>query len=334
MTLSLRRLAPAAALVVALLGTLLVGTASAAHVSCGQTITQNTVLDGDVGPCPNGGIVIGADNITLDLNGHTVFGVATGGDGLGVELNNRSGVTVRNGRVTLFDAGVVIAGGARNTVTRILAQDNIGSALAGVGDGIAVFDSSGNTIQQNVVRHNGPFSGISLVGDADNNVIDSNLAQDNNIDSSPNVNEDMGIRVEGRGADNNTVTNNSVVGSGLDGIIVFGYTSGTQNVGNIVRRNVTRGNGFHNKGHRRGNGIVTGGPQTVVENNNSQSNAASGIRVNSTNNTIRFNTATNNALSVNAATGAAFDLQDTQPSCDNNVWQSNTFGTRSQPCIN
>ncbi len=62
-----------------------------------------------------------------------------------------------------------------------------------------------------------------------------------------------------------------------------------------------------------------------------------GIRVNGQNNTIRFNTATNNARSVNQGTinaGGAFDLQDTQPACDNNVWQSNVFITRSQPCIN
>ncbi|HEX2192448.1 MAG TPA: right-handed parallel beta-helix repeat-containing protein [Acidimicrobiales bacterium] len=330
---SQRRLAPAALLTLALLGVPLVGTASAAHVSCGQRITQNTVLDANVGPCPGDGIIIGADNIVLDLNGFTVSGTDAGGEGAGILLEGRTGVTVRNGTVTRFDAGVVILVGSGNTVTRVLAHDNIGNLSSDFGDGILVFASSGNRIQQNVVRHNGPYSGISLFGDADNNLVDSNVAQDNNVDFAPTFNQDQGIRVEGRGADNNTVSNNSVTGSGLDGIIVFGYPSGTQNVGNVLRRNVTRNNGFHDKGHRRGNGIVTGGPQTLVENNVSQSNAASGIRVNSTNNTIRFNTATNNALSVNANTGPAFDLQDTQPNCDNNLWQSNTYVTRSQPCI-
>jgi hypothetical protein len=33
--------------------------AGAVHVSCGQTITQSTTLDGNVGPCSNNGIIIG-----------------------------------------------------------------------------------------------------------------------------------------------------------------------------------------------------------------------------------------------------------------------------------
>ena len=42
--------------------------------SCGDTITADTTLDGDLIDCPNNGIVIGADNVTLDLNGHPVAG--------------------------------------------------------------------------------------------------------------------------------------------------------------------------------------------------------------------------------------------------------------------
>src|ERR671915_2326466 len=109
---SLWRLAPVALLAVALLGTTLVGTASAAHVGCGQTITQNTVLDSNVGPCSGDGIIIGANNITLDLNGFTVSGTAAPGEGAGILLESRTGVTVRNGTVTLFDAGVVVDGGS------------------------------------------------------------------------------------------------------------------------------------------------------------------------------------------------------------------------------
>jgi hypothetical protein len=50
------------------------GVALASHVSCGDTVTADTTLDSDLVNCPNNGIVIGADNITLDLNGHTIDG--------------------------------------------------------------------------------------------------------------------------------------------------------------------------------------------------------------------------------------------------------------------
>ena len=340
---ALRRLAPAAVLVPALLGTVLVGTASAAHVSCGQTITQNTVLDSNVGPCPDNGIIIGANNITLDLNGHAVFGTSAPEDGAGILLQGRTGVTVTNGQVMLFDGGVVLEGGSGNTVTGIVAQENIGTRTTEYGDGIALFASSGNTIIGNVTRHNGPYSGISLVGNSDNNVVSRNVSEGNNIafdqtGGGPGLPtgtmDDHGIRVEGPGVNGNRITNNVVSGNGLDGILVFGFAS---NTGNIVTGNTARGNGFHNKNHRRGSGIIIGGGNSVVERNTSQSNAASGIRVNSTNNTIRSNTATNNALSVNQATlatGGAFDLLDIRLDCDNNVWQGNTYGTRNTPCIN
>jgi hypothetical protein len=49
-----------------------IGRAQASHVSCGDTITADTTLDSDLVDCPNNGIVIGADDITLDLNGHMI----------------------------------------------------------------------------------------------------------------------------------------------------------------------------------------------------------------------------------------------------------------------
>ena len=46
-------------------------------MSCGDTITTDTTLDSDLVDCPTNGIVIGADNVTLDLNGHTIDGDGT-----------------------------------------------------------------------------------------------------------------------------------------------------------------------------------------------------------------------------------------------------------------
>jgi parallel beta-helix repeat protein len=45
-------------------------------VSCGQTITRDTVLRQDLVDCVGPGLVIGADGVTLDLGGHTVRGAA------------------------------------------------------------------------------------------------------------------------------------------------------------------------------------------------------------------------------------------------------------------
>jgi hypothetical protein len=45
-------------------------------VHCGQVITRDTTVANDLTGCHRYGLIIGADDITLDLNGHTI-----GGDG-------------------------------------------------------------------------------------------------------------------------------------------------------------------------------------------------------------------------------------------------------------
>ncbi|MDQ3974459.1 MAG: right-handed parallel beta-helix repeat-containing protein, partial [Actinomycetota bacterium] len=154
--------------------------AAAAQVDCGDVITQDTVLHSDVGPCPDGGLVIGADNITLDLNGRRVFGTDGPGDGAGILIDARSGVRVQNGMVSLFDAGVAVIGGSNNTVTGIRAVSNVGSGLTDFGDGIVIGDSSGNVVSGNRVVGNGPFSGIGVFGaGSSGNTIDNNFLAGN-----------------------------------------------------------------------------------------------------------------------------------------------------------
>ena len=53
------------------------GVAQAKVLHCGDVITANTKLTSDLVNCPDNGLVIGADNITLDLNGHVIDGDGT-----------------------------------------------------------------------------------------------------------------------------------------------------------------------------------------------------------------------------------------------------------------
>ena len=50
------------------------GAEAASRVSCGDTITTDATLHHNLVNCPNNGIIIGADNVTLDLNYHTIDG--------------------------------------------------------------------------------------------------------------------------------------------------------------------------------------------------------------------------------------------------------------------
>ena len=104
----------------------------ASSIGCGDTITADTTLDSDLLNCPSNGIVIGADDITLDLNGHTVAG-----DGdpvkrcrrdhicdVGVANDGHDGVTVRDGSVHGFASGVVIAQARHNRVLNVSSSRN------------------------------------------------------------------------------------------------------------------------------------------------------------------------------------------------------------------
>src|SRR3954454_3984214 len=147
------------------------GPAVASQVSCGITITSDTKLTSDLTDCPSSGIVIGADNITLDLNGHTVGGdgapVASCPEGeacdVGVDNAARhAGVTIRGGSVRRFDVGVFIGAASHNRIHSLSSADN--SSL-----GMLIVDSADVRVDHNTSLRDG-FGGIYLVGSRNGHV--------------------------------------------------------------------------------------------------------------------------------------------------------------------
>lgn len=341
------------------------GAQALAQPACGQTITQSTTLTADLGPCPNFGLIIGADGITLDLGGHRIFGTPNFLDQAGVLMQGRTGVTVRNGTISDFDAGVVIQGGSRNTVSGITAIRNIGRQADGIntayGEGIAIMSSSFNQILGNRAEDNGPFAGIgvySLVdsdhprtfsGPSTNNVIADNQVLNNVVgrDGFTGSNDNDGIRIEPTYAGtafvmaSNQILNNTVTGNGLDGIAIF-----ARSPGNVIRGNTSNNNGLFRSVARRGDGIIVFNfsDRTTIQNNFTSGNGDNGIRIRgpigvnagSLNNVIQFNTSVGNAVLPtipSAAFGtAAYDLNDQNPNCDNNQWLANRYRTANPPC--
>src|SRR3954469_11369751 len=86
--------------------------------ACGGTITVDTTLTNDLTNCHGIGLVIGADHVTLDLNGHTVDGDGVS-DFEGVQAQGHSGVTVEHGTVRDFVEGIAVLGGKAITVRRV-----------------------------------------------------------------------------------------------------------------------------------------------------------------------------------------------------------------------
>lgn len=309
-------------------------------VHCGDTITTDTTLAKDVGPCPSTAIILGASNITLDLNGHTVFGTPAPGEGPGIAGSAVNGDTVKNGTVTLFDTGVYFEFGTGETVTNLNVHDNIGSLDGNgiFGEGVQLFQTNNSTISNNVVVHNGTFAGIDVF-DSSGTTITGNAVSRNNIQQvgsghGGNIQQDIGIWVVFLAipTSNNVVRGNAVQDNGLDGIQISRFATN-----NTVTRNAVLRNGFGQvQGIRDGDGVAIFGSSTLVQGNSSTSNAANGIYVRSgaTTNRILGNATAGNGTGRNSA-GTGFDLKDGNltPPCDANVWSGNAFVTFNQVCV-
>lgn len=142
--------------------------ATAVPIECGQVITVDTTLSNDLIDCPGNGIVIGAENITLDLNGHTVDGDGVpvescpadepcdGGivntairDGRPFNGPGHNGVTIKNGTVRQFaEVGVYVLGVTNNRIRRVVAVDN-GQ------EGIGIHRSAQSSVEQSAAIRNG-----------------------------------------------------------------------------------------------------------------------------------------------------------------------------------
>lgn len=253
--------------------------------------------------------------------------------------------------------GVAIEGGSGNTVTAMRAIDNIGSNATNGGDGIAILSSTNNRIIANDAINNGGLSGIgiytsvdssqprSTTGVSSGNVIQRNRVL-NNIASrfgDVTTTDNDGVRVEPNST-GNFILDNQVIGNGLDGIVLF---VGSNN--NVIRGNGVHRNGLHRTTARRGNGIglqtlvgVNGASGNTIENNLVTENGDNGIvlrgprggALGAINNIVRNNAAYNNATLplLGPAFGPAFDLNDNNPACDNNLWRGNRYRTADPAC--
>lgn len=142
---------------------------------CGDTIIESVTLTADL-VCEGGGLIIGADDITLDGNGHSIWGPgpnvpqpsgAINGVFLGVGI---SAVTVKNLQVRDFPTGIRLYRSSLNTiVNNDLSNNHIGIRVESVG-------ANGNTISGNIFSGSQPYS-ILITTDADDNDISGNTVR-------------------------------------------------------------------------------------------------------------------------------------------------------------
>ena len=242
------------ALVLALgvVGVVVLGGGRAAAVqqlSCGDTITADTILHKDLLNCANNGIIIGADNITLDLNYHTISGDGTAASGcdpeqefcdVGVLNRGHDGVTVVHGSVHEFVVGVWGLNASHNSLLGISSSGNEGAGLGFFrGTRSLVRNCSGN----GSIRRDGGL-GMFLIASHHVRVLDNSFRN----------NGDLGIFVgiEGLESTHNLIKGNRLLGNTAAGVVMEG-----------ANRNRLRGN----RVLRNGEGIFAAGDGNVIARN-------------------------------------------------------------------
>jgi parallel beta-helix repeat protein len=267
-------------------------------VSCGDTITQSVKLTADLHCSASDGLDIGANRVTIDLGGHTIFGVSPYN---GVADNGYPYATIKNGTVDGFINGVYLHGAPNSAVTGIAARNDAGVAI--------VVDSSAfTTVSKSTVVAYG-YEGVYLQ-------TDGSSLRGSTVSASSNP-VGIGVVVWGSG---DIVSGNTVSSSAKDGIHVqFGG-------GNQVTKNRVQGAGdngirlYDTQGAVVGGNAVTGssGVGVLVEStsdgttltkNTVTAGAADGIQISSDSlgSLITANTSSGNRSS-------GIDVVNTDPS--------------------
>ncbi|MEX2393361.1 MAG: right-handed parallel beta-helix repeat-containing protein [Actinomycetota bacterium] len=187
-------------------------------LECGDVLVKNTVVDRNL-VCDGDGLVIGAPNITVDLDGHTIAGDGDEGD---FGIDNSAGhddVTVKSGLIRGFGTGIYVLQSEGVTLRRLLTTGN-------TNDGVFMSNALIATLKNNASNGNGA-DGFNLdCGDCEilNNTADSNASGD-------------GMQIDG----NSVYSTNNLI---EDNLLTFNRT-GLKITGsalNTVRRNVAGGN--------------------------------------------------------------------------------------------
>ena len=183
--------------------------------SCGQVVTTNVVLTANLICSETDGIIVGADSIKIDLNGHTISGPDVDSQEktsskVGVMIPNMNNVVVQDGTIQGFQAGILMTGSQNVEIKGIVSKDNqIGAFSTGASIvnvhlsilmnnqiGFAGHSTQQATIENNILYQN-TLAGITLVN-SDNGVLTLN-----SITESGN-----GLYVDNQSNDNNVNFNN------------------------------------------------------------------------------------------------------------------------------
>lgn len=164
-------------------------------LSCGDIITTNTVMTADL-HCTTGyyALEIQANNVTLDMNGHTLSGTT---DLAGIIMYSQDNVTIKgNGAITGFWTGI------NTTNSNMLAVDNL--TFFSSGNGVIISSGSDAMIENN------DFINMYAQGVYIFNNVAGSVANNNAVINNEFYQNRIGIEICGDDSDRNVLKNNLI----------------------------------------------------------------------------------------------------------------------------
>jgi parallel beta-helix repeat protein len=235
-------------------------------IACGAQIAGDAKLDNDLA-CTGNGFTVSGDDITIDLNGHSLSGNGTGN---GITVNASHRVRIFGGSITRFQSGIFVGGS-----TDVEIRDNEFSAT----NQAVLFQATvGSVIKHNTVANN---LGRAFMlrpnltgGQSTDNVVVGNLV----------IGTPTGIYLIRQPG--NTILENTIIGATIAGVDLAegsGQVSGT-----IVRANHLTGGGA-------GIRFSAGWIDNTIVGNRIESNVC-GLQGPSSGNTLTGNVLSGNAV--------------------------------------
>ena len=163
------------------------------HPACGQNVQGNVKLISNL-ICKGDGLIVGANNTNIDMNGFSLKGPGLDSNKVGIMIAGQHNVTISgNGIVTGFQSGIYLSGSNDVFVHDINTNNNkvafyvTGSQNSEITNnminkntiGVALHSSDGADIKFNQLSQN-KLSGVTLINSANNLINGNNILNTTN----------------------------------------------------------------------------------------------------------------------------------------------------------
>jgi nitrous oxidase accessory protein NosD len=163
------------------------------NAACGQVVEGLVELNSDLN-CSGDGLIVGDDDTTIRLNGHTIRGPGPDSSKVGISVGNEDRVRIEGpGTIEQYQAAILASGAKGTSITSLTLRGNqIALFSTGTEDlqamqnminsnsiGVASHSSTGLQLDENLISGN-QLAGVTFVNTRDSTISTNNILESEN----------------------------------------------------------------------------------------------------------------------------------------------------------